>query len=504
MSISRRDFFKFSFGSALLFTSPLAQTAKASNQLTSLNLANKKLKKLSYLAYKTTTIEGSFDLTHIEGQIPSDLSGSFIKIGPGTKELFGNSFNHFFDGDAYVSEFSISPTKSTLKTSFLNTPARVEEQSEGKMLYHEFGTRSPEKKNKGRKNQPNINIIAWNGTLLALSEGGHPIEVAKENFQVKSIYNFKGSLPEKVSFTAHPKFDPDTHEGFAFGTYQGISKALKVFKMNPKNGELIELYSLGQKHVYMIHDMLMTKNHLIFVIPPAFYQIKDIVLDRVPLSKTLKFDRSGNTRVLVLAKDGKARPMEFELPPRLVFHNGNAWEEDGMITFQTFMTDDQSLLELINQWQSDESMSVDAPSMYEIKLDLKEARIISQESLLRSHDFPIMNEKYLGKKNNYLFCASMGNSQDPMAFDGLTKFDLSSQSSSFYPMKKDEMCGEPFFVAKKQSLKEDDGYLAYIGYNRELDQSFLEILDATDLKFEARIWAPCYLPLGFHGHFLAN
>jgi carotenoid cleavage dioxygenase-like enzyme len=504
VDINRRDFFKFTFGSALLLSSPFTHAASASAQLTALNLANKKLKKLSFMAYKTTTVEGSFELTHIEGQIPSDIDGRFIKIGPGTKELFGNSFNHFFDGDAYVSEFTITPNKIVLNTSFLKTPARLEEQREGKMLYHEFGTRSPEKKNKGRKNQPNINLIPWNGSLLALSEGGHPMEVSDDNFKVKSIYNFNGSLPEKVSFTAHPKFDPDTHEGFAFGTYQGISKALKVFKMNPNNGELIELYSINQKHVYMIHDMLMTKNHIIFVIPPAFYQIKDIVLDRVPLSKTLKFDQSANTRVLVLAKDGKARPMEFNLPSRLVFHNGNAFEENGILTFQTFMTDDQSLLDLINLWQSDESMRVDAPSMYEIKIDLNEGVIKSLECLLRSHDFPIMNEKFLGKKNNFLYCASMGNTDDPMAFDGLTKYDLSSQSSSFYKMKDDEMCGEPFFVARSLGQREDDGYLCYIGYNREADQSFLEILDATDLKFQARIWANCYLPLGFHGHYIPN
>jgi carotenoid cleavage dioxygenase-like enzyme len=98
----------------------------------------------------------------------------------------------------------------------------------------------------------------------------------------------------------------------------------------------------------------------------------------------------------------------------------------------------------------------------------------------------------------------MGNADDPMAFNGLSKFDLSSRTNLFYPMKKSEMCGEPFYVSKKLKTAEDDGYLAYIGFNQDLNQSFLEIIDATNMKFLARIWTNKYIPLGFHGHFIPN
>ncbi len=504
MDLGRRDFFKYSLGSMFLLSSAISSASQTASNFSDLKLNNKVFKKLSYLAYKSTSIEGEWDLSRIDGQIPNDINGRFLKIGPGTKDLFGNSFNHFFDGDAYISEFHVSMGKVTLKASFLNTSERKQEQAAGKMLFHEFGTRSPEKNNKGRKNQPNINLIPWSQSLLALSEGGHPVEVDTDNLNVKSIYNFKGSLPAKVSFTAHPKFDSETKEGFAFGIYQGLSKALKVFKMDPVTEELIELYSLKQKHVFMIHDMLITKNFIIFVIPPAFYKITDILRDKKPMSQTLKFDRFEKTRILVLSKDGSSVPLEYTLPPRLVFHNGNAHEENGIITFQTFMTDDESLLNLINQWQLNAEIKIDAPSMYEVKIDLNKNRLESTECLLRAHDFPVLNDKFVGRKNQFIYCASMGNAHDPMAFDALTKFDLFNRSKMIYSMKENEMCGEPFFVAKSRSRDEDEGYLAYIGYNQNLDQSFLEILDAADMKFLARIWANCYLPLGFHGHFISN
>jgi len=499
MDLKRRDFL------SLLLLTPLSGKAAAKSLKAAMAQNKKFTKKLSYQAYKTTNQEGAWLLTNIEGVIPKDIRGRFIKVGPGAKEVFQTPLQHYFDGDAYVSEFNFSETNIILRAYFLKTPERQEEIAQKKMLYDEFGTLAPMKKRNGRKNQPNINLIRWDDSLLALSEGGHPVQLNTDSYEFKSTYNFNGTLPEKVSFTAHPKFDPKTNVGYCYGTYQGISKALNVYEMNPQTKELKELYSLKQKDIYMIHDMLMTENFLIFIIPPAYFKLTDIILGNVPMAAALTFDKSEKTRILILSKNKKVSPVELTFPAHLVFHNGNAYEDNGKINIQTFLTKDETLLNLISHWQSDDELRADLPKLHEIIIDLKAKKIESFEEVIANHDFPVMNEIFRSKKNQYLYATKMGNTIDPMAFSGISKIDLFNRSSEFYPMKTEEVCGEVFFISSNlDGQNEDAGYIAYQGHNAKLDQGFLEILNAKDLTFVARVWADRYLPLGFHGHFFSH
>ncbi len=498
MSLKRREFINYTLGSILFFALP----QKSYSTLP--DLSQKKFKRLSHDAYHSTTIEGSWNLLEIEGEIPSEINGRFIKIGPGNKETFGKTLNHFFDGDAYISSFDVSPNHANLSSLFLKSPHRMDEQLNKKMLYHEFGTQCDDKKNKGRKNQPNINFIPFNNSLLALSEGGHPLQIDSQSFDALGIYNFSNSLPKNISFTAHPKFDSLKKEWFCFGITQGLSKALNVFKINNKSGKLEELYSINQKNVFMIHDMIMTENYLIFVIPPAYFKISDIIFGKKPMSETLEFDKNSKTNILILPKDPSKEKIELSIPAHLVFHHGNAYEENNQIKFQTFLTNDESLLKLINEWQFEEVRKAQLPSLYNVTVDLKSEKIISMVQVLENHDFPIYNPNWHMKRNRFLYAAEMENKNDPMAFSAITKIDLENHSTIILKMKDAEVCGEPFFVPASDKILEDDGFIAYQGFNQTRNESFLEICGARDLSRLARIWAGRYLPLGFHGHYLPN
>ncbi|MBC7428844.1 MAG: carotenoid oxygenase family protein [Bacteriovorax sp.] len=501
MDLKRRNF----LGLTLLLLTPFSSKAALKDLIDVKTLKKRLTRKLSYQAYKTTTHEGAWSLTNIDGFIPDDIRGRFIKVGPGAKEVFTTPLQHYFDGDAYVSEFNFSENKIILRAFFLKTPQRLEEISQKKMLYDEFGTLSPYKKSKGRKNQPNINLIRWDESFLALSEGAHPLQLDNDTFDYKSTYDFNVTLPEKVSFTAHPKFDPDTKIGYCYGTYQGISKALNIFEMDPSTKKLKELYSLNQKHVYMIHDMLMTENFLIFIIPPAYFKLTDIILGKIPMAGALRFDKNEKTRILILSKNKKIPPIELTFPAHLVFHNGNAYEDNGKINIQTFLTKDETLLNLISNWQSNEEIIADLPKLHEIVIDLNTKKIDSIEEIISDHDFPVINEVFRSKKNQYLYATKMGNTHDPMAFNGISKINLFKKDSLFYPMKPEEVCGEVFFVtSNRDGQNEDSGYIAYQGNNASLDQGFLEFLNAKDLSFVGRVWADRYLPLGFHGHYFSN
>ena len=66
------------------------------------------------------------------------------------------------------------------------------------------------------------------------------------------------------------RFDPVTGTGYAYGITKGPSLALTVYRME-RSGKLTQLHSLPQKGFFMVHDMMLTKNHIIFAIPPVKY-----------------------------------------------------------------------------------------------------------------------------------------------------------------------------------------------------------------------------------------
>lgn len=492
MQIDRRDFLKITPAAALLFSFTPVRVIAQENT------------RLSVRGNRATDIEGQWKLTDIEGEIPKELRGSFYKIGPATKEIFGTKLKHYFDGDGYVSRFAISDEGVELTARFIQTPQRFEEQSSGKMLYDEFGTAAPKGNRKGRKNQPNISLFPWGEDLLALSEGGHPAALDPETLEFRTLTDFNGTLPANVSFSAHPKVDPKTGEAFGFGIEQGITKALKVYKLDNKTGKCEELYSLWQNHVFMIHDMTMTDDHLIFLIPPVYFKITNIIFAQGSLAEAVKYDPKIGTKLLVLDRKGKAKPIEIKLPPSLVFHHGNAVVQGDQLKLQTFLSKDESIMKFIADWEGQLRGAISYPEVHEMVFDLKTKKILRDEAIFSEHDFPIFNPRFTGQEHRYLYMTGMGPAADPFGLHRITKFDLKERAALTITVPEGQLCGEPFFVERPNPQAEDDGWVAFTGHDDRRDEAFLEIRNAKDLSFVARIWAGIYLPLGFHGTFLSD
>lgn len=461
-------------------------------------------RNLFYLANRTASAEGSWELKKVEGKVPKALNGMLIRTAPGQKETFGVKLRHLFDGDAFLTRYTFREGRVSLTARFLDTPPRLEELSLKRMLYAEAGTLAPPppdgyKPKYNGKNQPSVNIVRWDGRLLGLSEGGHPTAIDPKTLAYQGEWDFYGTLPKDVPFTAHPKFDPLTGEGYAYGVQQGMGTALTIFRME-RDGRLKKLYALPQRHYFMIHDMLLSRDHLVFVIPPVYFDFMRMLSgERVPPFNLIKYSEKSPTRLLIARKDGAGKPVVVEQPAGMVFHNGNAFERDGKLVIDSILSPDDSVMKAVAAWEADQPVQVSPNHLTRLVIDPASGVVTSRAEMESEVEFPRFDERRSGADARYLYTI-----KEAAGADTLARHDLRSGECRRVQRGHARTHGEPVFAPHPGQNSEERGWLLAQGYDGERDETFLEIRDAATMEVEARIWTGQHFPLGFHGNFYAD
>ena len=497
-AMNRRDFAKWVSG--------LGALALLEPQMAAMALVEDK-KRLSWLAHRTAGAEGSWALNEIEGEVPEDLAGTLYRIAPGQSENHGIQLKHLFDGDAFISGYTFDAGKVHLRAQFVATPERLEEEKLGKMIYSEFGTLAPptperEALGKGRhtKNQPSVNVIHYDGRLLGLSEGGHPTEIDPATLAYRSRWDFHGTLPRAVPFTAHPKYDPATGEAYGYGVGQGPGTPLMVFRME-KDGRLTKLFQVPLKGYFMVHDMLMSKSHLIFVMPPVRFDLPTLLSGEASVADAMRWFEAEPLRMMVLRRDGTGEPAIFEQPSNMVYHNGNAFERDGKIVLDTLLTADNSVNEMLHSWSQERLLPSVRPKLTRIALNLETKQVESRTELENDQEFPRFDIRQSGADARHLITLEGGLDEDPIAFTRLVRHDLAGGKAARAEAEKGRCFGEAVFVPRAGEASETNGWLLAQIYDAHRDQTALEIRDAATLELAARVWTGQHFPLGFHGNF---
>lgn len=465
--------------------------------------------RLGWLANQDPGREGAWDLSDIEGEIPSDLHGTLFRTGPGQTANHGVTLKHLFDGDAFVHAYSLREGKVRVCARFIDTPQRLEEQELGRMIYSEFGTLAPKapdgsaKPAFAAKNQPSVNVIPWDGRLLGLSEGGHPSEIDPKTLAFRSYWDYYGDLPKNVPHTAHPKFDPITGAGYTYGIEQGMSMALHVYRMET-SGRLTLLHKIPQGGYFMIHDMMLSREHIIFAIPPLKFSLGDMITGRVSPAQALTFFENEPMRFLICRRDGSGQPVTIEQPPGTIYHNGNAFEKDGLLHVDSCISPDNSANEMLLSWSQDRTLQFIPTDTTRIVFDLEKGEAVSRTVFGAGQDFPRFDNRRIGEDMRYLYTMENGSLDDPIAFNRIVRHDFKQDRVDSVEAGDGRAFGETIFVPHPSSKREDRGWLINLVYDAARNETGLEIRDAGSLEFIARAWTGTHIPLGFHGNFVED
>lgn len=439
----------------------------------------------------------------IEGKLPSDLSGSFYRNGPGRFDLAGERYSHWFDGDGFAQCWQIQDGKVSHRGKFVQTQKLLQEDRAGKFLYPGFGThlaRAPVK-NSDTVNAANTNLLPFNGGLYALWEGGSATELDPATLATRGIKTWREDLAA-MPFSAHPKIDPNG-ELWNFGAMPGADK-MAIYRLD-QAGKVAQFGVLDIPKMAMVHDFAISAANLIFLIAP--YDMRRQA--ESSLADMHHWAGSGpqarGLRAVVVAKADLSIRQIFELPPAMVFHLGNAFD-DGMTTrLDACLTEEGDVMQSVSAPMrgeirlGNESRSFAA----QIKLDYR-SKQGSVTRLFGASEFPRVMPQVVAKRHRKLALLSSSKPGD-VNFDTVAIVDTDSGNADQYQFGSDWQVEEHILMPRKNARSETDGYLLGVAQHLTTKQTVLAVFDAA--KVAAGPLALAHLayraPICFHGNFSA-
>jgi carotenoid cleavage dioxygenase-like enzyme len=410
----------------------------------------------------------AFDLP-VEGAIPPELDGWYLRNGPNPRQATA----HWFTGDGMIHGVRIENGRAAW---YRNRWVRTDSFKEDFPLYNADGTRNL------RYSRANTHVVNHAGKTLALVESSLPYEITSD-LETVGAYDFGGKLVD--SMTAHPKICPTTGELHFFG-YGNIFQPHVTYHRADANGELTINRPLDVKALTMMHDFAITAEHVIFMDLPVVFKL-DVAL-KGDGDMPYRWDDDYGARLGVLRRDDPFGQVRwFEIDPCYVFHVANAFDSGNSIVLQA--------VRYPELWRDNSEFNTEGV-LWSWTIDLERGVVTERQLDDRTVDFPRIDDRLAGLPA--LYGVTVGHNR-------LVRYDLDTGSAVEHNFGTGGP-GEAVFVPSTNGPQgEDNGwYLGYL-YDPQRDGSDLVILDAADFsgKPVARIHLPHRVPYGFHGNWIA-
>lgn len=435
----------------------------------------------------------------VTGELPEGMRGQFVRNGP--NPLFEPIGRYsVLDGDGMLHSVTFDERGVSYRNRWIRSRGLLAEVAHGAAIYPGLGNvmEFPDRSLTGDagpvKNPANTHVIEHGGRRLALWEGGLPTEVTA-GLDTVGEHDFGGRL--RGSMTAHPRLDPRTGEMFMFG-YSLFQPYLTYHVVDP-DGTLSHSVELDLPAPVMMHDMVMTEHHAVFLDSPYVFDLAN--LGNGPMVRWMP---GNGCRIGVMPRRGAADELRwFEIEPGHVQHFWSGWADGDRIEFHgcRYPAPDFGI---DNTTPLDERSAKDLtarPARYRVDLAAGTAGWEPMDDL--EGDFNRINPAYDGVAVRYLYMSGFTRHDRHLGdFDAVVRYDDLTGERTLWSAGPHGHVGESVFAADPAGTAEDDGWLLNAVYDDERDTTDLLVLDARDVSAGpvAAVHLPRRLPFGFHAN----
>jgi len=416
-----------------------------------------------------------FDLS-VTGNIPAELTGTLIRNGP-------NPFSGRFAGEDVLSWW---PEAAMLHAiSFVDGAARVYRNRWVRSAnWHSFHNIDADQNT--LDTNPNVNVICHAGAVLALAEGGLPVQITTS---LKTLGRSMCHSGFASGMTAHPKVDPGTGELVTFRS-DWAQPWLKYGVLDATGTATLE-QEIELHEPSMMHDMAITESRSILMDLNVGYDFSMLERGyRIPI----RWQETRQSRLGVLPRHG-GDIRWFEIEPCFIQHVVNACDS----------TDNSIVLDVVRYpWYFKEDPDTRSMAenplgvLWRYKIDPARNRVTEAQLDDQHIELPRINESYTGRANRYFYAVEQPTNEE---MRGVIRYDLTSGATQHHTINAPDQNSEPVFIPRAQASSEDDGWLLFSVYQAASETNEIRILDASDLSQPplATVQLNRRIPAGFHG-----
>ncbi|GKY98181.1 dixin [Mayamaea pseudoterrestris] len=453
----------------------------------------------------------------VEGSLPSDLNGLFLRNGPNNGFATTKKRYHWFDGDGMIHSLRIVDGKAYYNNQFIPTPRYKTEQSYGEELFMRLGEItgmtglfkllfvSPNMlRNNGLTDltagQANTHTLMYNDKFYACYESSLPFELILDDkgaVQAAVGYDtFGGTLNYPVS--AHAKIDPVTNS-LLFHSYSGDAEMVKrdgPIKVGEYHGpsDTFGVYQgISLNHFPFAHDMAFTKNYLIVYDGSVHFQKEKLM----EFGASIFGWNSSHTMKIGLMSRSDGHLDWFETNKAMsIVHTLTAWEEeDGTVVMWAPASDkvDLGLEDHNNEFFMTE---------FRMRPGTAEATMVVA-SAEHNVEFPRVRDECLGKPCRFGYAGWMTKTTGAGQFQGWAQFDLQAKKvNQVVHFGEGENGGEPVVIPKPGSTESNQVYIGTFIHNDSENADYFVLYDGETTELVTRIKMPYRIPFGFHGQWV--
>lgn len=418
------------------------------------------------------------------GELPSELDGSFLRIGPNALRPGDPARQGLLDGDPMVHGLRIRDGRVEW---YRNRWVRTDRVSRA------LGTLPAPGPRHGLSDNCNGNLLRHAGRTFAVGDGGVlPTELGRE-LATLARSDFDGTLPTGLS--AHPECDPVTGELYAVAYYHELPYI--HYLTIGVDGRVRKAEPIATKSTSMMHAFSLTERYaVIYDLPVTFNSAAAEAGSRLPYT----WNDSHGARLGVLPRDGgDADVLWMDIDPCYVFHPLNAYEVGRSLVIDVVRHQRMFDRDPLRPSES-------APTLWRWTVDLPSGTVTEVQLDDHLQEFPRIDDRFKGSRNRYGFATRMSPGSGGLAGPSLLRHDLDARRTEEHVFGPGRETGEAVFVPRSAVAPEGDGWLMSLVYDRTTDRSDLVVLDTADFTGDpiAAVRLPVRVPHGFHASWIAE
>ncbi|PSB56847.1 carotenoid oxygenase family protein [Chamaesiphon polymorphus] len=446
----------------------------------------------------------------LAGAIPSGLSGTLYRNGPGRLERGGKRVGHWFDGDGAILAVKFADGAASGVYRYVQTQKYQEESQVDRWVYGNYGMRPSgnlwERWGKSVGNAANTSVLALPDRLLALWDGGAPHALDLDSLDTIGTDDLELDAAPLI-YSAHPKVDPVSGHIYNFGISIGAQPKLNLYESD-RSGKIIKFTQTKLPRLTTVHDFLMVGKYLVFCINPVEIQPLPILFGLASYSDSIRWKPELGTQIMVFDREDLSLVSSFTTEPWYQWHFGNGYvDASGQIIGDLVRYPDFGTNEFLREVASGETHTEAIGKLWQLVIDPAAGKLVSSDILVdRSCEFPLVESDRVGREWRYTYLAiHKPNAVLHRELVGtIGRFDRQTNTLTTADLASHLYPTEPIHVVDR--FDANRGWILTVIYDGENHQSEVWIFDRDRLDDSpvCRLGLPSVVPMGFHGTWKSN